>query len=287
MPDLSDATAQLRAVLDAVRGDVLSSENRQARSLRLRLEGSILALDLIDRHTVIDRFLYDEEMGTSVGPETGTRIVGYLRVSTEEQAESGLGLRAQERVIRAEASRRGWTIVGIYTDRATSGKSLAGRNALRQALADLESGQAQALVVAKLDRLSRSLLDFAGLVARSNRRGWALVAIDLGVDTTTPAGKLVASVMASVSEWERDIIGQRTREALAVRRRDGVRLGRPQTLSADIVRVIVQARADGKSLATIAARLNDDAVPTARGRGTWYPSTVRAVLGSWAGRETP
>ncbi len=86
---------------------------------------------------------------------------------------------------------------------------------------------ADVLLVAKLDRLTRSLRDFGELAERARKRRWALVCLDLGVDTTTPAGELVAGVVASTAQYERRLIGQRTREALAARRAAGVRLGRP------------------------------------------------------------
>src|SRR5438445_8838364 len=114
------------------------------------------------------------------------RVVGYVRVSTEEQAHSGAGLRAQRTAIRSESERRGWELVAIHEDAGVSGKAMANRPALGAALSALEAREADALVVAKLDRLSRSLPDAAALLARSAREGWRLVALDLGVDTTTP-----------------------------------------------------------------------------------------------------
>src|SRR5207249_2688973 len=130
-------------------------------------------------------------------------VVGYARVSTEEQAESGAGLAAQRTIITLACERRGWRLGEIYEDACASGKSLARRPALEAALGAVESETATALVVAKLDRLSRSLLDFAGLMERRRRRGWSLVALDLGVDTTTPNGQLIANVMASFAQFER------------------------------------------------------------------------------------
>jgi DNA invertase Pin-like site-specific DNA recombinase len=85
-------------------------------------------------------------------------VVGYIRVSTAEQADSGAGLEAQRAAITAEAERRGWQLVHVFEDAGASGKSLSGRQGLQEALQAVEEGQAQALVVAKLDRLSRSLL---------------------------------------------------------------------------------------------------------------------------------
>ena len=203
-------------------------------------------------------------------------VVGYVRVSTDEQAVSGLGLAAQRAAIRAECARRGWTLVAIHED-ALSGKTL-NRPGMASALAAVESGAASAIVVAKLDRLSRSLVDFASLMAHAQAGHWNLVALDLGIDLNTAAGEFMADVMASAAQWERRIIGQRTRDALAVKRAQGTRLGRPQTLAADVVTRIRLAHEEGAGWSVIARQLNAEAVPTAHGGAKWYPSTVRAVV---------
>lgn len=222
--------------------------------------------------------MYPASVRSSAGTQTSQVAVGYLRVSTAEQAGSGAGLAAQRAVIEREAAHRGWELVEMYTDAAASGRSITGRPALASALARVESGEAGVLVVAKLDRLSRSLLDFASLMARAQRNGWNLVALDLGIDLSTPAGEFLASVMASAAQWERRIIGQRTREALAVRKAQGVRLGRPVVMSPEVAGRIASLRREGLSLAAIAESLNNDEVPTAQGGARWHPSTVRAVL---------
>jgi DNA invertase Pin-like site-specific DNA recombinase len=211
----------------------------------------------------------------------GARAVGYLRVSTDEQADTGAGLAAQRASVTAEAQRRGWELVEISTDTA-SGRSRAGRPALTRALSLVASGEADVLIVAKLDRLSRSLRDFADVLATAQREGWFLVALDLGVDLSTPAGEFLAHVMASAAQWERRIIGQRTREALAMKRAAGVRLGRPAALPDPVVARIVHRRAAGDSLAVIADALNAENVATAQGGARWHASTVRAVLASQA-----
>ena len=95
--------------------------------------------------------------------EKAYAVVGYIRVSTAEQADSGAGLEAQRAAITAEAERRGWQLVHAFEDAGASGKSMDGR-AVQEALQAVDGGQAQALVVAKLDRLSRLLLDFAALM---------------------------------------------------------------------------------------------------------------------------
>jgi DNA invertase Pin-like site-specific DNA recombinase len=203
--------------------------------------------------------------------------VGYIRVSTAEQTDSGAGLAAQRTTIEAECARRGWTLVAVYEDAGASGKSLDGRPQLAEALTAVETGTAAALVVAKLDRLSRSVRDAADLLDRAQRAGWALVAADLGVDTSTPAGEAMANVMASFGQLERRMIGARTRDALAAKRAAGVRLGRPSTLTEDVVRRILDEHAAGESWSAIARGLTADEVPTAQGGARWYPATVRKV----------
>jgi DNA invertase Pin-like site-specific DNA recombinase len=110
------------------------------------------------------------------------------------------------------------------------------------------------------------------------KRPWQIVALDLGVDTTTPAGELVAGMMAQLAQWERRVIGDRTREALAAKRAQGATLGRPVMVSANLVRRISADYRHGRSLAQIASRLNEHHVPTAHGGSAWHHSTVAAIL---------
>jgi DNA invertase Pin-like site-specific DNA recombinase len=208
------------------------------------------------------------------------RAIAYRRVSTDEQAQSGAGLDAQAARIAAIVEARSWDLVETYTDEgASGGTEPARRPALSGALDLLDAGRADVLIVSKLDRLSRSVATVANLLDRAERRGWRVVILDADVDTTTPGGRLVANVLGSVAEWERAIIRERTRDALAARRAAGVRLGRPVELP-DIIRDRIGAlRAAGASYRTIAATLTAEGVPTARG-GAWYASTVKAVVAS-------
>src|SRR4051812_43913413 len=152
------------------------------------------------------------------------------------------------------------------------------RPGLQAALASCRSGEVDGIVVAKLDRLSRSIVDFGSLLEDARKRGFNVAALDLGLDLSTPQGELVANVIASVAQWERRIIGQRTKEALAVKKSEGVKLGRPPTLPEKVVRRIKRERKAGKTLAAIADRLNQDGVPTAQGGKEWYPATVRYTV---------
>ena len=231
-------------------------------------------------------------------PGTTTRVLGYLRVSTSEQADSGAGLDAQRMAITAEADRQGWA-VEFVTDAGLSGATLA-RPALTDALDRLDRGDADALVAAKLDRVSRSVADFAGLLDRAQRKGWRLVLLDTGVDTSTASGELVSNMLASAAQYERRLISQRTRDGLAAKRAQGVRLGGPSVLPTAVVQRIVTERAKGRGLRVIAEALTADGVPTgrecraltegmtkadaattlatARGTATWSTSSVQAVL---------
>jgi DNA invertase Pin-like site-specific DNA recombinase len=181
----------------------------------------------------------------------GANVIGYVRVSTDEQSDSGLGLRAQRAAIRAEAARHGWTLVEIFEDVA-SGKTLRRRPGLEAAFAAVASGQADGLIVSKLDRLSRSVRDFSEILARFQRNGWALVVMDLGIDTSTIMGAAMAQMVSVFSELERKRIAERTREALAVKKASGVRLGRPPAVPPAVVRRIQRQRVRGESLRAIA-----------------------------------
>lgn len=189
---------------------------------------------------------------------------------------SGLGLAAQRATIETECARRGLELLAVHTDPGLSGKSLA-RPGLTAALADLEAGRGTVLMVAKLDRLSRSVHDATGLLLRADRAGWGLIALDANVDTTTPQGAAMTQVLAVFAELERRLIGERTKAALAVKKAQGVKLGRPRTLPADVVERIRAVRAQGGSWSAIARGLNADGTPTAQGGTKWHPATVRYV----------
>lgn len=208
-------------------------------------------------------------------------VIAYVRVSTTEQADSGLGLAAQRAAIATEATRRGWTVVGEFADEGVSGtKGADKRPGLAAALAAIRAGEASTLVVAKLDRLSRNFRDAVNLIGEADDEGWSVVAVDGTVDMSTPAARFQTRVMLGVAELERDMIAQRTRDALAAKRAQGVRLGRPSETPAEVTRRVVEAKARGLSLRAIAADLTEAGIPTVRGGATWHASTVRAVLNS-------
>lgn len=206
-------------------------------------------------------------------------VVAYTRVSTDEQVSSGAGLDAQRAAIDAEAGRRGWTIVARYTDEGISGgKSIEARPGLTYAIETIEAGHASVLIVSKSDRVARSLRTLLDVVDRVERAGGMVVAADGTIDTSSAAGRFQTQIMGGVAELERALISDRTKAALAVRRAQGVRLGRPSTLPADVVERILDARAGGASFATIAAELTEAGIPTARGGAVWSRATIQSVL---------
>ena len=135
-------------------------------------------------------------------------MFAYARCSTEEQAEKRNGLEAQRDAIDTEAHRRGWDIEH-YADEGVSGKY--SNKKLREVRQLLASGQGDGLVVSKMDRLARSIINAADIMERANCQGWSLVVLDLGVDLTTASGRLIAQVMSSFAEYERSQISERTK----------------------------------------------------------------------------
>lgn len=203
-----------------------------------------------------------------------TRALGYVRVSTEDQAANGHGLDAQRATILAEGDRRGWP-VEIVADEGLSGKRI--NPTLRDVLDQLETGRADALIVAKLDRLARSVSHAADILSAARNQGWDLVICDLGVDLSTPHGKAMANMLATFAEFERDMISQRTKEGLAVARLKGKAIGRPRLASASVVDRICTDREAGRSFDAIAEALTAEGILTPESKQIWQSSSVRRI----------
>ena len=130
------------------------------------------------------------------------------------------------------------------------------------------------MVVAKVDRVTRSLRDLTELLDLSGRQGWALVLLDFDIDTTTPMGEAMVHMAGVFAQLERRLIGQRTKDALAVKRAQGVRLGRPRVVDPAAERQIVRLRRNGQSFQAIAARLNRGGRAPEGGEWTWQTVSV-------------
>lgn len=208
--------------------------------------------------------------------------LAYIRVSTEDQADYGASLEAQRTALLLEAERKGWD-VEVVEDAGLSAKSM-NRPGLLSALERLEAGAADWLMATKLDRLSRSVGDFATIAkrARLGEKGqlFGLHILDMPYDLTTPNGEFMANIMVSTARFERRLNGQRTRDGMAQRKAEGKHIGRKRQLPPETVERIKAARASGASMAKIATGLNEDGIATSQGGAEWYPSSVKAVLDS-------
>src|SRR5262249_10258295 len=161
--------------------------------------------------------------------------------------------------IERECAHRGWTLLHIEED-IQSGRTTKNRPGLERALKACRRHEADGIVAAKIDRLSRSVIDFATLLEDARKHGYNIVALDLGVDLSSVQGELIANVLAAVAQWERRIIGERTKAALAVVKKRGPKpgkkpIGRPRVVPDEVRRRIRRERRAGKSYSEIARGL--------------------------------
>ena len=212
-------------------------------------------------------------------------VVGYVRVSTEKQ---GLSLEAQQARIEAMALGRGVGVQSMIVD-TESAKTLE-RPGMVRLLAMIEARAVDTVIVAKLDRLTRSVRDLADLLERFEAKGVALISVSESLDTSSPAGRLVLNIMMSVSQWEREAIGERTRDALRQLKAQGKSTGTPVygfQRGADglvphvgeqaMLSVVRDCRAAGFSLKATAEALNEAGYTTRAGT-PWRMEYVRSLL---------
>lgn len=232
-------------------------------------------------------------MARSAQPAPPTRAVAYLRVSTEKQADHGVSLDAQRAKVAAYAALYDLEIVAVEVDAGASAKTLD-RPALTRALGMLDAGEANALLVVKLDRLTRSVGDLGALLDRYFASGRAaLLSVSEQIDTRSAAGRLVLNVLASVAQWERETVGERTSAAMAHKRACGEYTGGEApygfTVAPDgrmleahpgeqrAIRAARELRAAGLSLRKIGAALEAEGL-LPRTAPRWHAETVKAVL---------
>lgn len=224
---------------------------------------------------------------------TKSRVIGYIRVSTQKQ---GLSLGAQTEKLRAYAVALDLDLVDIEADEGLSAKSLD-REGLQRTLARLEAGDAEGLLIPKLDRLTRSVKDLGVLIERYFGERFQLLSVGDSIDTRSASGRLVLNVLMSVAQWEREAIAERVREVLKHLKGQGVQLGgealgwqRTEAIDETKRRVVVPVKAEEQtilrilelraqrlSLRTIAETLTLEGHQTKRG-GVWGAETVRKIL---------
>jgi len=218
--------------------------------------------------------------------------LGYVRVSSEEQADSGLGLEAQRQRIAAYCALKGLRLAEVFADPGISGgKPLASRPAGSQLLAAANKSKVL-VIVAKLDRLFRSVADAASVIADFDKKGIQLVSIGESFDMSSAYGRAMAQMASVFAELERAMIRERTRSAMNVKRSRGERIsgyapfgwdfgrgGRllPNAREQKVIARVRQLRAEGLSYRGIAKRLDGERIRPKRGR-RWVHTAVKSVL---------
>ena len=218
------------------------------------------------------------------------RVIGYARVSTEKQADRGVSLEAQVEKIRAIGVVHNADLADIIVEPGESAKSL-NRPGMERLLALVDCGKVEAVIVAKLDRLTRSVKDLCMLLERFERRGVTLISVAESLDTGSAAGRLVLNIMTAVSQWEREAIGERTRDALSHKRTNGERVGNiafgyrlasdgvhvePEPTEQATIAAVAELRSNGISLRRIAKDLNSRGIRTRKG-SEWRLESVARV----------
>lgn len=216
-------------------------------------------------------------------------VVGYIRVSTREQAETKLSLTNQAERIRAHAISRELKLVKMYNDAAESAKDLH-RPAVQDLLHQVEKGRIGHVIIYKLDRLIRNVGDLSDLLRLFSKKDVSLSAVVESLDTSTASGKMVVQMIGVIAEWERDTIAERTRVALDIKRQRGEALGGhrpfgwlvkgekliPNPKEQGILKAIIDGRLRKRGYQDIAEDLNRAGIKPARGK-RWYASSVRSI----------
>ena len=232
------------------------------------------------------------------------KAIGYIRCSTHEQADSGLGLDAQAERIRAYAALRGLDLDIITDPGESGGKPLDTREGGQRLLAALRQRKADAVVLLKLDRGFRNAIDCLSTVEKWEKAGVSLHIVDLGgnaIDTTSAAGRFMLVVLAGAAEMERNLTRERTRSAMAVKRANGQRIGAvpyghdlgadgvtllPNESEQAVIQDIKTMRARGMKLVQIAAELTKHGIPTKTGKSRrWTHQAVARILSREGGRD--
>lgn len=203
------------------------------------------------------------------------RLLAYLRVSTDDQGDSGLGLDAQRAAIKVYCVQQGYELAGMIEEVESSGKK---RPVLEAALEDVERGKYDGLIVAKLDRMCRSVVEANEIAARLTKAERTLIALDLGMDTSTATGRAFLNLVATFAQWERDIISERTRSALRAKRARGERLGRPRNYPDATRKRVRELKRHGYSYRGIIQQLEAEGIKTSGG-GPWRVSSIQRLVG--------
>jgi len=223
-----------------------------------------------------------------------TQAVGYIRVSTRRQAETGTSLLTQPQQLRDYCLQRGLELVKIHTDAGLSGKDTK-RPGLQAAMQQVQACKGT-LVVPSLSRFGRNMADLTRMTEQLTKAGCRLVSVKEGIDSATPTGRLMLHMMGAMAEFERELLLDRLDEARGLKRERGEKLGghtplgfdavtgnrgklelRPNTSELKVLALVMQLREQGLGYHAVAAHLTAEKVPTKRGC-RWNPKTVRDIV---------
>jgi len=218
-----------------------------------------------------------------------SKAIGYIRVSTERQANEGVSLEAQKAKIEAWASLNDYELVAIYEDAGISGSGMQKRDGVQQALKATKKGMA--LVVYSLSRLSRSIKDTITISEQLQKSGADLVSVTEKIDTTGAAGEMIFNMLAVMAQFERKQTAERTSNSLQHKKRTSQKYtnltpygfmevnGRLEQVASEatVVAEIVKARKSGQTLTSIADSLNNRHIPTKQGKA-WQAATIHYLL---------
>lgn len=219
------------------------------------------------------------------------RAVAYVRVSSDKQAKNGLSLEAQDAKLRAMTTIREDELVGIIVDEESAKPGSLKREGVQRVLAMVKAGEVDAVIVCKLDRLTRSIRDLAELLETFEKHNVSLVSLAESLDTHSASGRLVINIMTAVSQWEREAIGERTKAVMDFKKERGERLGNVpygykddgggKLMQDDYERsVVIHAsllRKQGMSFSAISHQLNGMGYLTRSGR-MWRREYVARIL---------
>jgi site-specific DNA recombinase len=230
-------------------------------------------------------------------PDESRKTIAYVRVSTEDQANHGVSIAAQEARIAAYCVAMGFDVSEVIRDAGESAKTLQ-RPGMARVLAGVGDGSINRIVVLKLDRLTRSTRDLADLLELFAKSDAALVSVSENLDTASACGRLILNVLGSVAQWEREAIAERTATALGHKRQQRKAYGAtpfgylrvgdaliPEPKEQAALEEAACMDRAGASFREIAARLTEIGVMPHRGKA-WHASSVRAMLRSRIATET-
>jgi site-specific DNA recombinase len=219
------------------------------------------------------------------------KAVGYCRVSTEDQAQFGVSLLSQKEKIEQYSKLYNIEIVEVIEDAGISAKSF-NRPGVQRVLSMMKQKSVDAVIVAKLDRLTRSVRDLADIIDLSNKKGVALVSVNEHIDTGSAAGRMIVNMMGVISQWEREAIGERTKTAIQYKKARGEAYSSryslygyekqdghlvPVPYEQDTIGLIMSLK-DSLSVAEICRELSRQGIRTRGGSMKWFSKVVNKII---------